>query len=63
MMVEHNVIARHHLFQSSVVLLSEFLRELFFSHVHFRIFLRVQDSGDGNTEVGGRAPEVCLGES
>lgn len=27
-------------------------------HVHFGVFLGVHHGGNGNTEVGGRAPEV-----
>lgn len=37
--------------------------EIFFClidfHIHFGIFLRVQNSCDRNTEVRGRAPEIC----
>lgn len=28
-------------------------------HIHFRVLLRVHNSRDGDTEVGGRAPEIC----
>ena len=29
------------------------------AHLHFGVLLGVHDRSDGNTEVGGRAPEIC----